>query len=278
MHDPRKSKLRQALAGIGSYRQLIAGLFCIFITTVLLAMLLQETPLKQGWIPTLIALTVLLPYGMWLAILHYYNRGALPSQRMVLLALVWGSLLAFPAAIVLEQIFDAIDELLSVSVFDTAIIAPFWEEITKGLFIVLLYTRAPQLLRGPWDGLAYGMLVGAGFGFAEDIEYLNSSLSSNGFLDFVTTYVFREILTAHAHPMFTAATGLAAGMAARQKLPLGRAFWWIFFGFLTAFALHAIFDSATVFVPLAAFAIALAYGVIFVLVLRHLSHREEVHQ
>ncbi|MDZ5698552.1 PrsW family intramembrane metalloprotease [Chelativorans sp. M5D2P16] len=261
----RASRLAAAVAAAG-----------IFVATVLLVMLLQEAPLKQTWIYALCGLTILVPYGVWLTVLLHYDPSPPRPQDLMVSALAWGSLVSFAAAIVLEDVFVAIDASLGVPNLDTMVVAPLWEEFTKGLFIVLLYAYARRRLRGPWDGLVYGALVGTGFGFAEDIAYLNSSLSDDGFGGLVATYVVREIFTAHAHPMFTAATGLAAGMAARQRLSPGRALRWIFRGFLIAFILHAIFDSATVLASYAVFFIAPAYGALFVIALRWLHRREIV--
>lgn len=261
-------------AGGSSYWRMAIAVAGIFVATVLLAMLLQEAPLGQWWVFALIGLSVLLPYGAWLAVVLHYDPSPPPPQRFALYALAWGSLLAFSVAIIFEEIFDVVDAILGVSDLDTMLVAPFWEELAKGFFIVLVYARARGYLRGPWDGLVYGVLVGTGFGFAEDIEYLNSSLSEDGFSDLVGTYLFREILTTHAHPMFTAVTGFAAGMAVRRDLSGGRALQWIFAGFVVAFLLHAIFDSATVLAPLAVVLIAPVYGVVFVIALRRLRWRE----
>ncbi|UUP16533.1 PrsW family intramembrane metalloprotease [Nitratireductor thuwali] len=259
-------------------RHLVVATAGIFVATVLLVMLFQEAPLKQTWIYALCGLTVLVPYGIWITVLLHYDVSPPRPQGLLVSALAWGSLLSFVAAVVFEDVFDAIDALLGLPGLDTMVVAPFWEEFSKGLFIVLLYVCAQRHLRGPWDGLVYGALVGTGFGFAEDIAYLNNSLSDNGFSSLVATYVVREIFTAHAHPLFTAATGLAAGMAARQRLSPGKALWWIFWGFLLAFILHAIFDSATLLAPFTLIFIAPAYGVLFVIALRRLQRREIIHR
>lgn len=275
----RLTRIDADFVGGASFWRGVAAVAGVLVATLLVEMLLQEVPLRQGWIFALFGLTVLVPYAVWLIVLLRYDLWTPRPWSLVVSALASGSLLSFIAAIALEEVFDTISESLGTPDLDTMIIAPFWEEFTKGLFIVLLYVLARRHLRGPWDGLVYGALVGTGFGFAEDVAYLNSSLSGGGFSDLVTTYLLREVFTTHAHPMFTAATGLAAGMAARQGLSSARALSWILRGFLIAFFLHAIFDSATVLVPYAGLVVPLlfgpVYGAVFVIALRRLRQRED---
>ena len=103
---------------------------------------------------------------------------------------------------------------------DAMIIAPFWEEVTKGAFIVLLYIFAQKQICGAWNGLFYGVVVGTGFGVTEDLVDLISNLDD--FADLASAYMVREVFMAHLHPMFTASTGLAAGIAAHQGVAVAR--------------------------------------------------------
>lgn len=148
-----------------------------------------------------------------------------------------------------------------------------WEEVTKGAFIVLLYIFAQRQIRGAWNGLFYGALVGTGFGITEDLVDLISNLDD--FADLASAYMVREVFMAHLHPMFTASTGLAAGIAAQQGVSVARGLRWILYGFLVALTLHAIFDSATVFVTFATLILGPLYAVIAVIALRHLRRRRE---
>lgn len=258
----------------GSIKGPLVAAIGIFVATLVPVMLLAGTPLTQAWIVALLGLAVLLPHALWLAVVLHYDSWTPRPWLFMMLAVAWGSLISSTAAILLETVSDSIANRLGVPELNTMIIAPFWEEVAKGAFIVLLYVFAQRQLRGPWDGLVYGVLVGAGFGFAEDLVNLMSSL--DGIADLVGAYLVRDVFMAHLHPMFTGATGLAAGMAARRGLPATRALLWILYGFLIALTLHAIFDSATVVVPFATLILGPIYAAICVIALHQLRRRESV--
>jgi RsiW-degrading membrane proteinase PrsW (M82 family) len=258
----------------GSFWRSLGAAISIFVAILASLMLLAETPLTQAWIVGLLGLTVLLPHALWLAAVLHYDGWTPRPWPLVMLAVAWGSLISSTAAIFLETVSAPIANRLGVSDLNTMIMAPLWEEVTKGAFIVLLFVCAQRQLRGAWNGLVYGVLVGTGFGFTEDLVNLMSSLDE--IADLVGDYLIRDVFMAHVHPMFTGATGLAAGIAVRQGLPAAKALRWIFYGFLIAVTLHAIFDSAAVVVPFAALILGPIYAAICVIALRQLRRRENV--
>ncbi|WP_216389479.1 PrsW family intramembrane metalloprotease [Arcanobacterium phocae] len=58
-----------------------------------------------------------------------------------------------------------------VSRYTASWVAPISEEIVKGLGIVVIYVVFRKYFNGPVDGIVYGALIGAGFGFTENILY-----------------------------------------------------------------------------------------------------------
>ncbi|RUX19160.1 PrsW family intramembrane metalloprotease [Mesorhizobium sp. M2A.F.Ca.ET.042.01.1.1] len=77
---------------------------------------------------------------------------------------------------------------------------------------------AKRQIRGPWNGLVYGVLVGSGFGFTKDLVNLISSVDD--ITDLVSAYLAGAVFMAHLHPMLTALTGLAPLFdAASQIVP-----------------------------------------------------------
>lgn len=259
----------------GSFFNGFIAALIIFFSTLLLVMLFGNTPITRLWIVGLLGLAALLPHLLWFIIVLFFSGRTLRLPwPLVISALAWGSLISSTTAIFLETVSGTIINQFNVPYLGTMIVAPFWEEFVKGLFIALLYFFAHRHLRNPWNGLVYGVLVGAGFGFTEDLVNLLGNLDN--IADMVSAYLIREIFMAHLHSMFTGVTGLAAGIAARQGLPPTQAFRWIIYGFLIAFTMHAIFDSATVIAEGATLILGPIYAGVYVIMLRQLHRREKV--
>ena len=95
------------------------------------------------------------------------------------------------------------------------------EESLKGLVLVWLLWRRRQELDGPTDGIIYAAMVGLGFAMIENVGYYVSALvrpEVGGVPLLGVTFVFRGVLAPLAHPMFTAMTGIAAGLAGAMFL------------------------------------------------------------
>ncbi|MFP5282561.1 MAG: PrsW family intramembrane metalloprotease, partial [Actinomycetes bacterium] len=127
-----------------------------------------------------------------------------------------------------------------------AVWAPVTEEFGKGLFLLLLLLRHRSQLHGLLDGIIYGVLVGVGFAFTEDIFYYLSALQEGGAEGLGVTFFLRGVISPFAHPLFTAATGVGMGIAAvarpgplRVAAPL--------VGYLVAVLLHAIWNGSSVY-------------------------------
>ncbi|WP_163567704.1 PrsW family intramembrane metalloprotease [Fodinicola feengrottensis] len=145
--------------------------------------------------------------------------------------------------------------------------APLDEESLKGLALLLIFAlsrtkrilpNAGRYFTGPLDGVAYALFVGAGFAFVENITYLASAfmngqmqrgMASDGFFSLLLLFFVRCVLTPFGHPLFTSATGIALGFAARSNInivirviaPVG--------GWMVAMMLHGFFNGSQAFVP-----------------------------
>ena len=107
-----------------------------------------------------------LPLGPLVACYLWLDRYEPEPIRLLALAFGWGALVATAAALVLQsvdQYFAGTSEDMS-----AAIVAPITEELTKGLFVVLLLWFRRHELDGILDGLVYSGLVGVGFAFTEN--------------------------------------------------------------------------------------------------------------
>jgi RsiW-degrading membrane proteinase PrsW (M82 family) len=149
-----------------------------------------------------------------------------PEPRTLLaLGLVWGAFVATFIALMAQEIGAAV---LSLSTTAAAtIVAPLTEELTKGLFLVLLLVWRRHELDGVLDGIVYAGMVGVGFAFTENILYLATAYNGldgapGGMVGLTTTFVVRCIASPFAHPFFTAFTGIGVGLAIASRSPFAR--------------------------------------------------------
>jgi RsiW-degrading membrane proteinase PrsW (M82 family) len=201
--------------------------------------------------PTAIVVGVVLaalPLGPLVACYLWLDRYEPEPMRLLVLAFCWGALVATAAALVLQsvdQYFAGTSEDMSAT-----IVAPLTEELTKGLFVVLLLWFRRHELDGILDGLVYAGLVGVGFAFTENILYLATAYVGDdgpGGLGAATAlFVLRGIFSPFAHPLFTSFIGIGVGVAVTTRRPALRLAAPVL-GYLLAVALHAAWNASAFF-------------------------------
>lgn len=189
-------------------------------------------------------------FGLW--VVHRIDRHEKEPWRVVLVAAVWGAVVATTLALIGETIWDLFvgsgippGSAANVS---TGISAGFMEEIAKGIAVLLLYLVIRDEFDGLVDGILYGAIVGLGFNFMESTLYMVAAFQmpvqegggalGAGFQWFIRQGV--DLFTGHA--TYTALTGAGIGLARQypklwQKLPIIAAGW------VSAIAAHLIFDA-----------------------------------
>lgn len=89
------------------------------------------------------------------------------------------------------------------------VVAPFIEEITKGIFLLLI--SLSRNFDGPVDGAVYGGAIGLGFGMTENFLYFMSYGNTMGSLLFLI--IIRTLFSAVLHCCTQATLGAAIGYA-----------------------------------------------------------------
>ena len=196
-------------------------------------------------------------FALW--VVHRIDRHEKEPWRVVLVAAIWGAIVATTLALIGEAIWDLVVGSSvppgSAANVSTGISAGFMEEIAKGLAVLLLYLVMREEFDGLVDGIIYGAVVGLGFNFMESTLYMVNSFHlvaqmggpgvvGAGFQWFVRQVV--DLFTGHA--TYTALTGAGIGLARQypklwQKLPVIAAGW------LSAIAGHLIFDAWVAAIP-----------------------------
>ncbi|MBW9208282.1 PrsW family intramembrane metalloprotease [Mumia sp. zg.B21] len=207
-------------------------------------------------------LYALLPLPALLGCFFWLDRYEPEPWHYKLAAVVWGGVvavaIALAAQIFVSETFDLSDPVLA------TFIAPVTEEPAKCLFLVLTFLRMRRVIDGVIDGLVFAGLVGLGFAFVENIGYYAGAYVGidetgiEGAGATTVTFVLRGIMSPFAHPMFTAAFGIAVGLAVSQRSRLKRALLWSA-GLLGSVLLHGIWNGGVSYLGGGGFLIAYAF-------------------
>jgi protease PrsW len=189
----------------------------------------------------------MLPVGPLLACYVWLDRYEPEPRRLLVMAFFWGALVATTVALVV-QAFDQVVNGSSEQ-WSAVVVAPLTEEAGKGIFVLLLLYVRRHTIDGVIDGLVYAGLVGIGFAFTENILYYAGAYTggpdfgAGGLGPATALFVIRGIFSPFAHPLFTSAIGVAAGLAVTRKGPwLGLLVLPI--GYAVAVALHALWNGS----------------------------------
>jgi protease PrsW len=158
----------------------------------------------------------MLPVGPLVACYLWLDRYEPEPRRLLVMAFGWGALVATASALVLQVVDDLV--IGRGMTWSAVVVAPVTEEAGKGLFVLLLLWLRRHTIDGVLDGLIYAGLVGIGFAFTENILYYAGAYTGEmgmgpGGLESATTlFVIRGVFSPFAHPLFTSAIGIGAGI------------------------------------------------------------------
>ena len=197
------------------------------------------------------ALCALLPVGPVVAAFLWIDRWEPEPPRLLLIAFLWGACFsALGALIINSSAALAVDVLLgkgSGDVIGATLIAPLVEEGLKGAFLVGLLLFRRREFDGIIDGIVYAGIVAAGFAFTENILYFGRAFTEEGPVGqaggVFAVLVMRGLLSPFAHPLFTAMTGIGAGIASNSRNPLVRIIA-VLIGYSLAVTLHALWNGS----------------------------------
>lgn len=247
MTGPGRIPRRRTQRGVGTYVAL--GLLALLFV-VAVALVASGT---AGAAFQAAAVLALVPLIAVVAAVRWVDRWEPEPWPALAVALGWGASVAVIVALVLNTgailVISLVSPAEDAMALGAVLVAPVVEESIKGLGVLIIFGVWRRFFDGPVDGVVYAAMVAAGFAFVENILYFSATISSAaGAPDagdaVVTVFVLRGVMSPFAHLVFTAATGLALGLAARRG---GHAWVWAFpVGLVLAMVLHGAWNASAV--------------------------------
>jgi RsiW-degrading membrane proteinase PrsW (M82 family) len=191
-------------------------------------------------------LAAAMPMLFYLFVIWKFDKYDREPASLVLRNFMWGAVGAVIFAFIGNTIFETltsgiISDKKTTELLGTIIGAPFIEELTKGLFLVL--TLTDKKFDNITDGIVYGGAIGLGFGMTENFLYfLNFGKDFESWLGIV---IIRTFFSAVMHCIAAASFGAFAGYA-KYKSPLIKISL-IPVGFAIAVIIHFTWNLAVTF-------------------------------
>ncbi len=220
----------------------------VLIVFLAVAAFMYVLPLAVHKGPEVVITSVLLalfPVVVIVQVIRWIDQWEPEPRAMYILAFGWGAGVAAFAALlgnpVIEKELQWLSQNFSLSgtMIQYVVSAPIVEEITKGIGILVILKYFRSYFNGPVDGLVYGMLIGLGFAFTENILYF-----SMYFDDITQIFQGRALENPFVHPIATAVTGLGVGWAYEMRAE--RMQYLPYLGFAGAMLLHALHNYSAI--------------------------------
>ncbi len=186
-------------------------------------------------------LAAIIPMSFYLFLIWKMDKYDREPVKLVLANYLWGAIgaiiLAVIGSIILTSFLQVfIRDEFGVDILSAVIIAPFVEEITKGIF--LLITISSRKFDNLTDGIVYGGAIGLGFGMTENFLYFISN--TGNFSDWISLVLVRTLFSGVMHLVSTATLGAFLGLSKFMVKPIR-----IFFGILglsLAMLIHSLWN------------------------------------
>jgi RsiW-degrading membrane proteinase PrsW (M82 family) len=264
-----------ALAGLGGYialrtrglegaqrrRQMLRASIYLGMSVLvwLLALDIISFTRSTGPLVSAMAAAACLPTtGLGLWVVRSLDRHDRLPWALTLLAAAWGAIVATSLVVWANTLLArfAVAHLVPGPGLEavTAYGAGVFEELAKGLAVLLLYLVVRTHFSGMIDGIVYGAAVGLGFNLMESILYITHmyevfAADGQGYIA-VFQWYHRQVLGLFlGHATFTALLGAGIGVA-RQVPQASHKVMALTAGWLAAVAAHFAWDAWYAFFPI----------------------------
>jgi RsiW-degrading membrane proteinase PrsW (M82 family) len=163
------------------------------------------------------ALAVTVATAGSVALIWFLDRFEKDPIWLLALVFLWGAVPAIFAAGILNSIFhyslDVVFGPYLGHALTASFVAPPVEETAKGLALLILFFVLRHRFTDVLAGIVFGAIVGAGFAWVEDMDYVWKALAEGGTELMTMVFVVRVFLFGFGHAFYTGLTGMGFGLA-----------------------------------------------------------------
>jgi protease PrsW len=220
------------------------GIVMLFLSAIVLGILREQTRTLPAFIISLVM--AVLPVPIYATLIVVLDRHQREPRWLLFGAFFWGAVVAVLIAIEantrIDRLFIAVLGRQWANLLTPSLVAPFVEETSKGLAVLLIYRFMRFDFNDVVDGIVYGALVGLGFAMTENVLYFSRAYHSGGLQDASVNFYFRAVLGGFGHSLYTACTGAGLGLAEETD---NQAVRWIapVAGYFAAMFLHFLWNT-----------------------------------
>jgi RsiW-degrading membrane proteinase PrsW (M82 family) len=163
------------------------------------------------------AIAAFVPAPFYATVFVWLDRYDPEPPGMLIGAFGWGALFALFVSFVGNTMFgitaSALVDAPTGDFLTSVISAPFIEEGSKGLALLVLMFWFRRYFDGVLDGIVYAGLVALGFATVENVQYYGRMFMKEGFSGLLILGILRGGLSPFSHALFTCMTGIGCGLA-----------------------------------------------------------------
>lgn len=166
------------------------------------------------------SLAAFIPICVYILFLRWLDRYEREPFRALVITFILGATISVGLSFFANRVVSIISSLIMTRAgseyFTASLVAPFVEEVNKGL-IVLLFAWLSREFDNVTDGLLYGAVVGLGFAFSENVYYFVNTYRNSGEFAWLQSLYLRGLFTAGVHSCATALFGAAVAYSRHSR-------------------------------------------------------------
>lgn len=217
----------------------------------------------------------ILPVPVLLLAFLWLGRYEPEPVKYLVFCFTWGAFVAAGIALAVNTGAALLFELVGLPVELVAVVvAPVIEELGKAAAVLLLLLWNRHAITGITKAIVYCGVSAIGFAMVENILYIGGQGYRAGLDEFgpatglqlaIVIFIVRILMSAFAHPLFTAAAGIGIGAAVRSR-SAGVRWVAVIAGIIAAMVLHATWNLMAVLTSWTGEPLVFLYGYVSLMV------------